>query len=632
MPISVSNSRALAGFLPNFLLSRFKQSAPCFIHRLPLDVFVDHIFVQLCIEDIMCLRRVNKAFFLLTHEPVIWKRFLSHLNVPLPPLRPTFRYALEATDFEIEQLVSRAVSLEDNWRKPHPEATSAIVFDTHYHVLDMKLLPGGRYLIASVRDAYRCFIVVYCLDHPNGPHALARFPTQMKAFNLQAKYMNYQGKPVIMIAYVRRSFQEGGPANVDPSEYSSRTPIDPPHPFVHELICVQISLEALEALANPYVAPGGTESASISLADRSKGPFYQVATAIAKYQVDHISLYELDGRPFVSMVQLPNRIVVIDLTAQAISTLICESHDEYQDHPHHIRAVRHLPYQNEILVFRTITVSPPPNAQQTPVRLMQVLEIYEMPTQAGATELGYPKDAYVIGDHNIAVVHISDYGIPTTNGEDYRLQFHYQPSPPISIYMETSAPSGVIHYVVWPSSKANKQGSQTYFYSLDYVCIQTRHNCEPYVAHVLPGAFRALIYTAHMDDRKDALTLVSLRRYLNPEFQTKNYPIPRVNRSSKVMRKKVPSMPTNVYGTLKTNPAALERFQRLGIAAIAWDEGIGRVCIAAGGTPQIEIVDFANVVHPDRRFERWKQAQDYVLHDSYDHDSTTSSSTSVTRY
>ncbi|GLB43621.1 hypothetical protein LshimejAT787_1401330 [Lyophyllum shimeji] len=613
-----SNSGPLAGYLPNFLLSRFKRSSPCCIHRLPLDIFVDHIFVYLCVEDIMCLRRVNKAFFLLTHEPVIWKRFLSHLNVPLPPLRPTFRYALEATDFEVEQLVSRAVSLEDNWRQPHPRPTSSIVFDTHYHVLDMKLLPGGKYLVASVRDAYRFFIVLYCLDHPKGPHALARFATQMKAFNLQAKYMTFQGKPVIMIAYVRRSFHDGGPANLDPSEYGFRHPIDAPYPFVHELLCVYINLETLEALADPHITPGSVESASIALGEFAKGPFYQAATAIAKYEVNHVSLFEFNGKSFASMVQMPNRVVIIDLSAQTVSTLICENHDEYRDQAHSIRAVRHLPYQREMLVFRTITISPPANEPQAPIRLLQVLEIYEMPSKIGGAELVYPKDAYVLGNQTVANVHISDYGIPTTNGEDYRLQFHYQPSPPISVYLETTAPTGVLHYVVWPSRKANKYGSFTYFYNLEYVCIQTRHNCEPYVAHVVPGALRAIIYTSHMDDRKDAVTLHSLRRYLNPEFQTKNYPVPRVNRSSNVMRKKVPKMPVNVYGTLDTNPAALELYRQNGVAAITWDEGIGRLCIAAGNTPQIEVVDFANVVHPDKRSERWKQAQEYVTHDRSD--------------
>ncbi|EEB93285.1 hypothetical protein MPER_08084, partial [Moniliophthora perniciosa FA553] len=81
-------------------------------------LIIDEIFTYLSIEDIMRLRRVDKAFFLLTHDPLIWRRFLERLNLPIPPIRPNFRYTLEATDFEIEQLVTKAVRADDNWRKP----------------------------------------------------------------------------------------------------------------------------------------------------------------------------------------------------------------------------------------------------------------------------------------------------------------------------------------------------------------------------------------------------------------------------------------------------------------------------------------------------------------------------------
>ena len=159
------------------------------------------------------IRQVNKAFYLLTHEPIIWKRFLSQLTIPLPPIRPTFRYALEATDFEIEQLVTRAISLEDNWRQTHPKIVRTRALLARYVVLELKLLPGGKYLVASVKDvdSHRFYIVVFCLDHPNGPRPLARFPTKAKALHLQAKYMRYQGAQVIMIAFVCRWFTEGGP-------------------------------------------------------------------------------------------------------------------------------------------------------------------------------------------------------------------------------------------------------------------------------------------------------------------------------------------------------------------------------------------------------------------------------------
>ena len=97
--------------------------------------------------------QVDRTFFLLTHEAVIWKRFLERMRTPIPPLRPTFRYSFQVTDFEAEQLVTRAISLEDNWRLDCPQAKVRRVVDAHHRVLDMCLLPGGKFLVASDASA-----------------------------------------------------------------------------------------------------------------------------------------------------------------------------------------------------------------------------------------------------------------------------------------------------------------------------------------------------------------------------------------------------------------------------------------------------------------------------------------------
>ncbi|KAG6883953.1 hypothetical protein C0993_002530 [Termitomyces sp. T159_Od127] len=195
------------------LLTRFiPPGANSVAAAIPLDIFVDNISPYLQVEDILALRRVNKHYFHLTHEPLIWKRFLQALRIPVPPIRPTLDRSVRSSDYEFEQLVSRAISLEDNWRKDRPTVASTMSFDASLEVLDMKLLPGGKYLIASVRDDYRFFIALYHLDHPRGPHILARCQTPTKAYKLQAQYMRYEGKPVIMIAYVCRVLQEGAPA------------------------------------------------------------------------------------------------------------------------------------------------------------------------------------------------------------------------------------------------------------------------------------------------------------------------------------------------------------------------------------------------------------------------------------
>ncbi|KAF5385016.1 hypothetical protein D9615_001024 [Tricholomella constricta] len=614
MPIP--NSKAVAGYLPNFLLTRFKLGfTPCYIHRLPLDIFVDHIFVHLCIEDIMRLRRVNKAFFLLTHEPVIWKRILRRLNVPLPPIRPTFRYALEATDFEVEQLVSRAISLEDNWRNPRTEAKSSMLFSTHYNILDMKLLPGGKYLIASVKDEYRYFLMVYCLDHPKGPKALARLPTQMKAYHLQAKYIKYKGEQVIMIAYVRRSWAENGPTNLDANDYGYRTSIDPPHPMVHELLCVTVNLEMLEKLSNPDLTFDEPETTMLALADKEKGPFCQVAATVASFPIDHVSLYDRDEVPFVALVQRPGMIVFIDLTANLITTFYCGSHPEFAGKPFAIKAFRYLPDQADILVFLSIQLDVPATDDSPAVtQYLQIAEIFKEPELDGGIEVGYPFDVEILGNANIndVTVHVSDHPSLTTIPGQSHPQHSDPPPPPISVFMENEKSSSLAHYAIWPS-RLEEPTHYLYYYDLEHVCFQTRHDCDPlYVSHVVPGSLRAIVYTARKDDRKDAVKLDSIRRYISPEFQKNEYPIPRHHHYSDVMGKKFRKMPTNTYGTVPLDSKGLQPYKTNGLAAIAWDEGVGRLCLAAANTPQIEVVDFAVVVHPDRRFDQWKRAQGYL--------------------
>lgn len=80
-------------------------------------------------------------------------------------------------------------------------------------------------------------------------------------------------------------------------------------------------------MANPHNAPGDVDYASV--AQRQKGPFYEVTTLIAAYELDTISLYEMAGMPYLSIVQQPKSIVIVDLTNDTISTLECYNHVDY---------------------------------------------------------------------------------------------------------------------------------------------------------------------------------------------------------------------------------------------------------------------------------------------------------------
>lgn len=209
----------------------FKRENRCFFLRLDPDILVNDIFPLLLVEELVSLRQVkfleisciksnlnfflqvNKALYLLTHEPVIWKRYLNFITFPVCPLRPTFNPTDPAANYEFETLVTSACALYRSWAVGLPKIRSEDILVARNKIVDLKLLPGGKFLVASVKDRnnFRFFIHVYAMDVMYGSRLLARFPTYYKVYDLQAKYMDYKGKPGIMISYTRRRFKNGVP-------------------------------------------------------------------------------------------------------------------------------------------------------------------------------------------------------------------------------------------------------------------------------------------------------------------------------------------------------------------------------------------------------------------------------------
>ncbi len=151
--------------------------------------------------------------YLVTHHPIIWKRYMRRLQVPLTQLRPTFKFSEKSSNYEIEFLVTRACALDRSWRRNFPKVEKLRVLTTQYKIIDLKFLPGGKFLVASAKDRlnYRFYILVYALDVMYGSRLLARLPTYFKVYDLQARYMDYGNRPGIMISYTRRRFKYGVP-------------------------------------------------------------------------------------------------------------------------------------------------------------------------------------------------------------------------------------------------------------------------------------------------------------------------------------------------------------------------------------------------------------------------------------
>jgi len=149
--------------------------------------------------------------YLVTHHPIIWKRYMRRLQVPLTQFRPTFKFSEKSSNYEIEFLVTRACALDRSWRLNFPKVEKLRVLTTQYKIIDLKFLPGGKFLVASAKDRLNCrfYILVYALDVMYGSRLLARLPTYFKVYDLQARYMDYKNRPGIMISYTRRRFKYG---------------------------------------------------------------------------------------------------------------------------------------------------------------------------------------------------------------------------------------------------------------------------------------------------------------------------------------------------------------------------------------------------------------------------------------
>jgi hypothetical protein len=152
--------------------------------------------------------------------------------------------------------------------------------------------------------------------------------------------------------------------------------------------------------------------------------------------------------------------------------------------------------------------------------------------------------------------------------------------------------------MIWPvpldmPARGNIPAKTHYYYALRTLRFQSRHDCDPNVAHILPGAYRTLLYTVPSTDRTDAPSLVNLRRYIAPEAQPADYPVTQELSDDERVTRKRKLIPSNIFATLVLPKSLATALTDDGVNAVAWDEGVGRVCIAPAENSVIHILDFA---------------------------------------
>ncbi|KAJ8523092.1 hypothetical protein ONZ45_g433 [Pleurotus djamor] len=587
------------GWLANFSLVRANNPPQlCPILSLPYDIFLDNIFPHLSVEDIICLRRVNKLLYLLTCEPIIWKRFLLRMSFPLPPLRPTYRFSLQKFDFEAEQLVTRAISLDDNWRNHNTAVRNREDYATDRVILEMKLLPGGKYLVTSDTDErrFRYGMTIYSLEDPGGLRPVARIDTGTRVFHIQAKYMKYEGQQALVVACLQRHLTNEADTWLESCLFSVDTEIDTPVPFEYQLLCFHTSLESLEMVSDPGVRRGAQERRDRLV--RMSPPFRSIACIPGlQSRMEFPTLFQCNQEPFVAFVQQPDKIHFRNLNSGVKSLLQCQPGNGYLDKIHRIRCIRVIPGQMHICVIRSVGIGP----------LFQVA-LFDMPLMGETLKAAPREEAF--GNKHITHVFISD--LDPSQEEPKLRQFH-SPPPPIAIYVRTINPNSLIHYKIWPE-RVSHPGSSTvaYVYTARYITEQsTRLTRSKVVPFVLPGASRAIIYHVQKYDRTDAPPMLDLIKYVDQNGRPVGFPDEPDSDDGPddILRTPRQAIPHTLFSTVALPKSWKEDLGQAGLGAITWDEGIGRVCLSVKDEPSLRVLDFATSRTLEDRFASWKSQQ-----------------------
>lgn len=443
----------------DFLIDRLTRSSRGCLDRLSNDILVDLVFIYLEVEDLLSLRRVSKLYYYLTHETSIWKRMLRNIDYPLPPLPPTEKFSYDRlTALEIERLLCRTKSIAVAWEWPTGDCFEEWNFQSHHYVLEMILLPGSHYFVASVCDKQRknFSIAVFTLDHPYGRAVpLAKSPTKYKAFKLQAKYLTVNGTRGILISYVTRRFKNkkaiSPKSGIDLNEFSGDHTIDSDEAVISECSALHISLTSLETLGDPSFIPGSQEF--IDHARAQPPPFRLLAIVRTRHLISNTTLDEISGTPYLVVAKDPNTILFKDLENGALSILHCRECPDFANFAHRIMAVRVLPEQHQIMVCRSVAL--PRHRHPHPIT---TIEFFTIPLNTNRStpveEFLHADDrSYIQSDHCVGIQITDHYTLPAPDRDD-SIQQDLCPSvyapKPISIYGRTVADDGMIRVTFYP--------------------------------------------------------------------------------------------------------------------------------------------------------------------------------------
>ncbi|KAI0328436.1 hypothetical protein GY45DRAFT_1000910 [Cubamyces sp. BRFM 1775] len=601
------------------------------------DVIVDNILSRLDIEDIAKLRQVSQQFWQCSTEAAVWKRRLEREKHYLPPVPPTARYSLEnISAVESERLLTRISSLTKVWNRHEPPSLHNWQFDAHHvEVTEMALLPGGQYIVAAVNDLSQdtFSIRVFTADFQYSmaqPIATMEVPT--KAIELKAKYMMFRGDPGIMIVHIRRDYRH----NCFRTRFDVNSlPVDYQPPandrrLKYECVVAHVPLAAVELLGELSYHKEKREWKI--LAEQQGRPFHVLAEIKSRSRLSQPAIDDdVNGAPFVAVLKhveaVADRIVYKNLDGGPGSTLVMSPNPLLPpEFPNSIMAFCILPNQKQFMVFLRMGDNPADDAPNEDAMLpIYWAEFWDIIDGAGKEPIvcnpAARSNIHLSEGHYWKKVWLTDHGLGPALEHDRSLRPQLlgpggRPKlKPITLYAQANNCGGIPFYTLFPAGhplahnpmEVPPPGPDAYryvfteeFMQFDWSTVNEEAGSSPVVEmEMLPGSARSILYSFFASDRHAdgtfdiwrinavwdkglldphnmelAQALAELAGYLQP------------TEDNELITDE--GEPVFDVRHLEMGPARME-----GISAIAWDDTIGRLCIAYAKDPRIAVYDFA---------------------------------------
>ncbi|KIY68882.1 hypothetical protein CYLTODRAFT_489397 [Cylindrobasidium torrendii FP15055 ss-10] len=619
---------ALSKLLANAVLTtkraRLSPNSKFYLGQLSTDIIVECVFPLLSVEDILCLRMVNKLFYALTFEPIVWKRISQSFSLPIPYSYPSWWHNYNAGINDAERALVRAITLDNNLRCAEPQVLGFRSLEYGCHILDTKLLLGGQYIVMSLARGRgidrRYSLAISHIDcPPEVSHPIIiEHALPSRAYSIDAKWMPHKNDKGVMISFVQRFYvkkatapeEDRGPSaesldhipyiDLDDTGYDAWAQEEWPMEF--ELQCIYITLSDLEQ--------GLSDDSD---AEYASDEVPEPTTLLLRYRVptriwDPV-LFEMDGIPHVGFVeqprytltsQPPDRIVSIRMDGHEARPKMsfCLMPNRIPNHQHvghRIRQIRVLPDQHQILVIRTVysTVQQVPTGPLLAAQLSYI-ELFDIPNHQYSGPVDAAQGFFLRESVKARNFHISDAYHPSFWPESR------DALEPVSIYMVDVArrPQAFVHWMLWPQNGIDTatKGKSRYCLEPDALVMQTGRDAKLWGKddniRVFAGQRRAFVWGNSIHDRSGSAKAVFVHRYTPRQRTPSGEELCDVEET--MMRDGRAALETVFANVVNIHPGGPDSAaSETGVSSFTWDESLGRVCYVSKESNVLRIWDFA---------------------------------------